>query len=56
MSIIMMPVGYRCPRCQDTSYVWQGSGEQDDPREEVACPTCGPNATEEPDWEDDNAS
>ena len=56
MSAIMMPVGYRCPRCQDTTYVWQGSGEQDDPREETTCPVCGPNATEEPEWrEDDDA-
>jgi len=43
---------YRCPRCQDTSYVWQGSGEGDDPREEIPCPVCGPNATEEPEWEE----
>jgi len=45
---------YRCPRCQDTGYVLSGSGEGDDPREETTCPVCGPNATEEPEWEEDD--
>ena len=48
-------IACRCTRCQDTDYVLSGSGEQDDPREEVACPVCGPNATEEPEWSDDDA-
>ena len=50
MSALM--VGYRCPKCQDTGYVWDGSGEQDDPREEKPCPVCV-TGTEEPEWEED---
>ena len=45
---------YRCPRCQDTGWVLSGSGEGDDPREEVACPVCV-TGQEEPDWEEDDA-
>ena len=42
---------YRCGRCEDTGYVWEGTGGQDDPREEVPCPVCV-TGQEEPEWEE----